>query len=283
MGGLPLSYQWQQNGTNLTDGAYISGSRSTALTLAGLTLAGAGSYTVVVSNSASAVTSSPPAILTVLTSLQLVQNGGFETGAFTNYWTLSGNWSGNMSVSPGGTFAHSGAYGVKAGPSGSLAYLSQSLRTMPRQSYVVSLWLDSPAANQFPNEFSVAWNGTNLFDQTDLPKLGWTNLQFTVAATATNTVLQFGFRDDPDFLGLDDVSVLPLGPMLGNVGQHGGMFTFSWSAQPNFLYQIQSTTNLTQTNWAPVGGPVTATNILMTASCQVGTNNQQFYRVALVP
>ena len=50
-GTAPLSYQWQFNGANL------SGATSTSLTLAGVQPANAGSYTVVVTNSAGSATS----------------------------------------------------------------------------------------------------------------------------------------------------------------------------------------------------------------------------------
>src|SRR5208283_3444530 len=86
---------------------------------------------------------------------------------------------------------------------------SQSLPTVPGQLYLLSLWLDSPDGLS-PNEFLVAWNGTVMFDQTNLGAIGWTNLQFYVLATGTNTVLQLGFRDDASFLGLDDIQVSPV-------------------------------------------------------------------------
>jgi hypothetical protein len=40
---------------------------------------------------------------------------------------------------------------------------------------------------------------------------------------------------------------------------------------------------LTQPNWLPVGGPITATNATMTAFPAVGTNSQAFFRVVLLP
>jgi Pectate lyase superfamily protein/Right handed beta helix region len=54
----PLGYQWQFNGGNLADGGRIWGSSSAMLTITNLLLTDAGTYTVIVSNSLTAVTSS---------------------------------------------------------------------------------------------------------------------------------------------------------------------------------------------------------------------------------
>jgi uncharacterized repeat protein (TIGR03803 family) len=64
-GDAPLSYQWQENGTNLADGVNLSGSSTPTLTLASVTAANAGIYSVVVSNALNSV-SSGGAVLTVL-------------------------------------------------------------------------------------------------------------------------------------------------------------------------------------------------------------------------
>ena len=60
----PLSYQWQFNGTNLVDGGNVSGSATTNLNLANVSLGNAGNYDVVVSNPY-ATTNSVVAVLTV--------------------------------------------------------------------------------------------------------------------------------------------------------------------------------------------------------------------------
>ncbi len=61
----PLSFQWQENGTNLVDGGTISGSTTPSLTLASVNAGNAGSYSVIISNALD-VLSSPSAALTVL-------------------------------------------------------------------------------------------------------------------------------------------------------------------------------------------------------------------------
>ena len=65
LGDQPLFYQWQKNGTNLTDSGNISGSSTSTLALAFLTLADAGDYSVIVSNFIHTV-SSDKATLTVV-------------------------------------------------------------------------------------------------------------------------------------------------------------------------------------------------------------------------
>jgi uncharacterized repeat protein (TIGR03803 family) len=208
-GSAPFTYQWMHNETNLTDGGAISGSATPTLTINGASSASIGTYTVVVSNAISTATTTG-AVLTVQVAVpgaQLVQNGGFETGSFSA-WSETGNFA-DCSVSGSSPAVHSGAYGALLGPAGSLGYLSQSVPTVAGQLYLLSLWLDSPDGLA-PNEFLVAWNGTVAFDQTNLGAIGWTNLQFYLMATGTNTLLQFGFRDDESFLGLDDIQVSPL-------------------------------------------------------------------------
>jgi hypothetical protein len=66
-----LSYHWQFNSNNLSNGGIISGSTTSNLTLSATTTSNSGSYTVVVSNSAGSVTSSP-ATLTVLVPATIV-------------------------------------------------------------------------------------------------------------------------------------------------------------------------------------------------------------------
>ena len=161
LGDAPLSCQWQDNGTNLTDGGNVFGSAATTLTISNVCAASIGTYSVIVSNALGSQPSAGAALAVELAQPggPLVQNGGFETGTFAS-WATSQNFSDSL-VSGSAVCVHSGEYGALLGPVGSLGYLSQALPTLPGATYLLSLWLDSPDGVS-PNEFLLAWNGAIL-------------------------------------------------------------------------------------------------------------------------
>ncbi len=65
LGNFPLGYQWRLNGSDLSNGGRISGATTACLTISNAQTSDQGGYTVVVSNLGGAVTSAPPAMLTV--------------------------------------------------------------------------------------------------------------------------------------------------------------------------------------------------------------------------
>jgi len=138
---------------------------------------------------------------------QLVLNGGFETGNFLN-WALSGNTAQYVNVNS--NYVHTGSYGAELGPVGSLGYISQTLTTVPGQSYALSFWLMDGASGGTNRIFLAKWNSTTVYAITNKSILGWTNLIFTIAAAGASTVLQFGFENDPFYYGLDDITVTPV-------------------------------------------------------------------------
>jgi hypothetical protein len=112
-----------------------------------------------------------------------------------------------MSSNP--RFAHAGNYGLRMPlPATSTGVLSQNLRTVPGGNYSISFWLNCDGVT--PNGFAAVWNGTNLFNRANLPNLGWTNLQFTVPASASNTLVQFLFTNSNGFFGLDEITAVQL-------------------------------------------------------------------------
>jgi hypothetical protein len=163
-----------------------------------------------------------------------------------------------------------------------MGYLSQTVATAPGSVYLLSFWLSSPDGG-VPNQFQASWNGTTLFQATNLPAIGWTNLQFLVSAPPTNSVLQFGIRDDPTYLGLDDVSLTPIPPPVAHLsaGPDGGL-TLSWTTLPGLAYQVQYKTNFMQADWMNLGSPIQATDTKANAFDAIGQEPQRLYRVVLV-
>jgi hypothetical protein len=226
---------------------------------------------------------------TISVGQSIVNNGGFETGNFTG-WTLNASSKYDF-VTTSSSYVHSGSYGSALGQDGSLGYLYQTLTTSPGQNYLLSLWLDNPenSAGATPNQFLVQWNGTTIFNQTNIPFAAWTNLQFIVTATGASTLLKFGFEDTPYYLGLDDISVTQISPPAFETAQQATTpttaFNLTWSAVAGLVYQVQYNTNLLQTNWINLGSPITATTNTLSVSDTNAliSSPSRFYRIVELP
>ena len=134
-------------------------------------------------------------------AMNLVANGGFETGDFSG-WTRSGNL-GDTGVNA--TSANSGQFGAFLGPVGSQGFLSQALTTVVGQSYELSYFLKNDGGS--PNNFSVSVGSTTLKSLTDSLAFPFEKFTSSFVATAAATPLTFAFQQNPAYFRLDDVSV----------------------------------------------------------------------------
>jgi hypothetical protein len=160
----------------------------------------------------------------------LIVNGGFETGDFSG-WTVSADSTG---VGPAFYVfvPNSGTYFAFLGNIGGLGTLSQTVSDTAGQVYTLSMYLSSDGAT--PNEFKIQWNGTTLYDQTDLPNTSpsYNLLTFTVQGTGTDT-LTLSERDDPGYLALDDVSLNSSGCCFCNACTDGPNVCVSATSEPD--------------------------------------------------
>lgn len=225
----------------------------------------------------------------------LAGNPGFETGDFT-FWTFSGQSANNgalgndndqypssSSVITGlsdSAFTHSGLYGAFLGQNTSLGYLSQYLPTSAGKPYLLSIWFCNPLVGT-PNEFQVMWNGTNVCDYPNLGAMDWTNFQFVVAGTGTSSQLMFGFRNDDNAFGLDDISfqILP-SPSIAAGQDASHAIQLSWTAYQGASYQPQYRTNLSTGSWINLGSPVAGTGSTVSITNAPGAA-PRYYRVVV--
>ncbi len=211
--------------------------------------------------------------------LPILQNGGFEFGDFTG-WTTNGDF-GFTSVNMDSDAVNSGFYGAEFGAEDSLGFISQTFPSIPGQAYLIGFVLNNPQA-MTNTEFQVSWNGAVLYDTTNLDLIGRIPFQFAVTAPGTNSTLQFGAMDVPNFLGLDDVFVSPIpGPAIESVNKTNGSVNVSWSAFPGYIYQLQYTTNLSHPNWQGVNSYSFPTNFPMSGTDGNPPDKQRFYRIQM--
>ncbi|MBI3853018.1 MAG: immunoglobulin domain-containing protein [Verrucomicrobia bacterium] len=196
-GTAPLSYQWRLNGSNL------GGATSSTVNLNGVTTNQAGAYTVVVSNPAGSVTSSP-AILTVnlvaptITTQPANQNvtaGGNATFSITAAGTapLSYQWRLNGSNLGGATSSTVNLSGVTTNQAGSYAVLvSNPAGSVTSSPAVLSVTV--VVVNHAPTISAIA-NQTVLMDMVTAPiaftisDLETPAANLSLAASSTNESL----------------------------------------------------------------------------------------------
>jgi hypothetical protein len=289
-----------------TLGAGSQSNVAVSLASAANTLA-AGIYTATVFFTNLITLAAQPRLFTLRVGQSLVQDGGFESGSFC-HWTLAGN---TVKILPNGPYiyngvesphtaynpVHSGNYGAFLGQS-TLAVLYQSLPTYPGQEYLLSFWLENPMAGSplanHMEQFEVNWNTNSAITNTifslptqpNTPAFVWTNFNLVVTATGTNSTLQFGAENQPDYFGLDDVSVTAIPPpTFSGFSQASNGLAFTWNTLANVGYLLQYTTNLSQANWLNLGSAITAATNTLTGmdTNAVNSSPQRFYRVSVSP
>lgn len=76
---------------------------------------------------------------------------------------------------------------------------------------------------------------------------------------------------------------IPMSPVFQKPIQTNGSLVMTWSAVAGQSYQLQFNSDSSSTNWINLGGPIVATNGMMSATDPIGTDGRRWYRVALLP
>jgi hypothetical protein len=140
----------------------------------------------------------------------LLTNCGFETGDFTGWTVVDGTDETFVAGPTMGVGVNSGNFFAALGAVGADGSLSQTLGTVPGQTYNFGFWLASDGDLQ--NDFTAMWDATSVLSLTSIPATPYTFFSFSETAAAASTTITFLGRNDAGFLGLDDVSVVGPAP-----------------------------------------------------------------------
>lgn len=149
----------------------------------------------------------------------IVENGGFETGDFTG-WSIYGDTEG-IAIATGTNAVYEGNFSANFAPDEGFTYLAQTLQTTPGATYVLSFWFNN-AGPDTNSEFIATWDGQTLLNETNIPGPGWTNFQFFVTASGSNTVLEFDSSESSDSVYLDDVAAYHTNGIYPQLGVYNG-------------------------------------------------------------
>jgi PEP-CTERM motif len=137
-------------------------------------------------------------------SADLIVNGSFETGDFTG-WTVNAGATGVVTAGFDGLVPEDGTFFAALGNVGGLGTLSQTFNTTAGATYELSYWLSSDGAT--PNEFATQIDGVTVIDQVNIPQTGYINYIFDFVSAGPTSTVTFFERNDPAYLGFDNISV----------------------------------------------------------------------------
>ncbi len=303
LGSLPLFYQWQKNGTNLTDGGPVAGSNSRLLNLSQVTTNDSGNYSVIISNalgqasSSNAVllvNSSAPVIVSQPAGLTLAAGAAatFSVGALGNLpliyqWQMngtnlsdhggiSGSISGSLTIS-NVTVANDGGYAVVI--SNALGQVTSSNVTLtvmsasaPGTGLSTLHWFNSQkgvGGGWPPNGLMVASNG-DIYGTTEFGSVS----NYTGAGTIFQLTSNGLFSTLVSFNGVNGFG--PLAPLVEDAGGNFyGTTTFGGTNEVGNIFELTADGLLT--NIYSFSGDE---NGVSTAGLIHGTNND-FYGVTI--
>jgi hypothetical protein len=315
-GTLPLAYQWQFNGTNLTDNGRITGSQSNVLTIASLSTSDAGPYQAIITDTFGSATSAVATLVVGVVPAFTLQpvNKTVAQGSSASFVAIAAGsspigyqWLFNGAIMPGRTSAILAISNVQLTNVGSYQAIATNY-VGAATSLVATLTISGPpqiisqptnqsvmpggtatfrvsATGTAPLAYRWQFTGTNLTDNAHISGSQTNLLAITTVVTNDAGNYQIIITNSSGSVTSTVAALtLLLPPVFQTVTVTNGTLAFSWSAVTGQIYQVQYNTGLTQTNWLNLSSVITATNITMTGSdITPATNSQRFYRVILLP
>jgi sugar lactone lactonase YvrE len=285
LGTSPLGYQWQENGTNLSDAGEIKGSGTNTLVVSSTTTNNAGSYQVIIANGWGSVTSSlatltvvlPPSITRQPQSLTVTNGGpaGFSVAA-AGLGPLGYQWQRNgIDLSDGGTVSGSRTTNLvlsaaTINDAGNYRVMVSNAWSSVASSVAILKVISPPVIVQQPtNQTAVAGTAVSF----SVPVLGTTPLFCQWRQNGTN------LNDHGDVTGSATTNLMLSPTTTNNAGNYTLIITNAWGgitssiatltvvAAPRITLQPQS---LTVTNGSPA-----SFNLLATGTAPLGCQWQR--------
>ena len=144
--------------------------------------------------------------VTAHAATNLIANGNFGTGDFTDWTAVDVSYPIYVTTSPteGGSVYSAQIAGYTYGPD----TLSQSVTDTSGTSYTLSFGVYQAPPNLSASDISfvVDWNGASVFTQPNPSGIGWQNYALLVTGTGSDT-LSFAAANNPGLTFLDNVSL----------------------------------------------------------------------------
>ncbi len=272
-GTLPLSYQWQFNGTNLVESGDVRGTTTATLTLSNVVAAQEGDYSVVVSN-AIGVVPSAAAFLDIITVADAL-NAPYLTFDLVG----DASWFTQTSVT------HDGVDAARSGP------------ITDGQNTRLETWVEGPGTVSFWWKVSSETNVDQLrfyvgnFEQARLTgEVDWQWLTFPVPSGTQ--LLKWRYSKNAsgatgqDAAWVDEVEFVsstipeePTGTIRPNLVINNTTVVLTWDTLPGKTYRIYYKDNLSDPDWNLVAGQLTLTATTAAIEDPEGKQVQRFYQV----